>query len=255
MITTKRGRVGAPQFRLTQRIGVSRIEPSDRRPAFRRRGRGGQRPSAPAGAPTSPRPVAISSITRRKSPVARRCRTRPVGQRQGGTETSRYFASGLVKHDGGIVQGTFYDKQSLRLNLDQDVGRKLTFTIQAGATHSISDRGLVNNENNGSSYWSAFSITPSFWDLRATCPDGSRQAFCEGGHLRAEQVRQQQPAPDRRVVRKPRACLAAPGHRQDQLHCHQHAAAYPEGPGQRRGGLLQSAQLDFLAARLAVRGH
>jgi len=39
----------------------------------------------------------------------------------GGTENTRYFASGLVRHEGGTIYNTYADKQSVRLNLDQDI--------------------------------------------------------------------------------------------------------------------------------------
>src|SRR5207253_5209267 len=84
----------------------------------------------------------------------------------GGTESTRYFASGLVKHDGGIVKNTFGDKQSLRLNIDQAVGRRLNITLATEAVHTAADRGLTNNENNGVSWYSSLSATPSFFDLR-----------------------------------------------------------------------------------------
>ena len=42
----------------------------------------------------------------------------------GGSETTRYFASGLVRHEGGIIKSTYADKQSLRLNLDQNIGNR-----------------------------------------------------------------------------------------------------------------------------------
>src|SRR6185436_2822121 len=46
---------------------------------------------------------------------------------------------------------------------------------------SSNDRGLTGNDNANVSYWAGLNYTPSFFDLRAHCPDGSRQAFCKGG--------------------------------------------------------------------------
>ena len=37
----------------------------------------------------------------------------------GGTEQTRYYVSGLVKNDEGVVLNTGYEKQSLRINLQQ----------------------------------------------------------------------------------------------------------------------------------------
>src|SRR5947209_7336047 len=46
----------------------------------------------------------------------------------GGTETTRYYASLLQKHDGGIVPNTFTEKQDLHLSLDQSVGGRFFFS-------------------------------------------------------------------------------------------------------------------------------
>src|SRR5262249_54148336 len=99
----------------------------------------------------------------------------------GGTETTKYYASGLVRHEGGIVWNTFADKQSLRLNIDQSIGQKLTINLSSDVVHTSNDRGLTGNDNANVSYWAGLNYTPSFCDLRATCPDGSRQSHCTGG--------------------------------------------------------------------------
>ena len=69
----------------------------------------------------------------------------------GGTEDTRYYASGLVKHDGGIITGTYYDKQSIRLNLDQNFGSRVTAGINTNAIHSKTGRGFTNNGQTGAS--------------------------------------------------------------------------------------------------------
>jgi len=87
----------------------------------------------------------------------------------GGTETTRYFASGLIKHDGGIVRNTFSDKQSLRLNIDQQIASRLNLQLATEAIHTAADRGMTDNENNGTSWYASMSTTPNFFDLRGTC--------------------------------------------------------------------------------------
>src|SRR6185436_4388038 len=54
----------------------------------------------------------------------------------GGSENTHYFASAFMRHEGGIVQGTFSDKQSLRLNLDQAVGRRLNMALSTEVIHT-----------------------------------------------------------------------------------------------------------------------
>jgi len=98
----------------------------------------------------------------------------------GGTETTRYFASGLVRHEGGTISNTFADKQSVRLNLEQDIGRRIKFSVATNVVHTGNDRGLTGNDNTGATYWAALTETPSFFDQRPICPDGTRQIKCDG---------------------------------------------------------------------------
>jgi len=84
----------------------------------------------------------------------------------GGSDATRFFASGLVKHDGGIIENTYYDKQSLRLNIDQNLGSRATLGINTNAVHSKTGRGFTNNDNRSISYWMTLPQTPSFVDIR-----------------------------------------------------------------------------------------
>ena len=178
LITTKRDRIGAPQFSVTQRFGVSEVSHNIGNRTFTTLA-----DAIDAFGAKAANDWAAGKVFDHEREIDG---SRPLSHEtdasvSGGTETGRYFASALVKRDAGIITNTFYDKQSLRFNLDQSVGRRLTFTVNSEAVHSYGDRGLLNNENNGSSMWSAFSTTPSFFDLRATCPDSSRQVACAEG--------------------------------------------------------------------------
>ena len=93
----------------------------------------------------------------------------------GGDSDTRYFASGLWKHDGGIIANTGYGKQSVRANLDQDFGQRLNLSLQTNATTSLAQRGLTNNDNAGVSFWMVFPFTPSFLNLQKN-PDGTYPA-------------------------------------------------------------------------------
>jgi TonB-dependent starch-binding outer membrane protein SusC len=83
----------------------------------------------------------------------------------GGTENTKYYVSGLVMNDEGIAINTGYRKQSLRSNLDQVLGKNFELQVNLDGTHSLSERGLSNNDNSGTSPFVAFSATPSFQDL------------------------------------------------------------------------------------------
>ena len=172
LITTKRGRVGAPQFSVTQRFGGSdpRNQFGARRVRQRGRGCGGHRGPAPwrlhaaAG-----RFLRRRALLFGKTPVS----YETSASISGGTETTRYFASGLVKHDGGIVQNTVCDKQSLRLNIDQDVGAgRLTISLSTKSFTRRPIAGLPTTRTTGTS-WQAPCRTPRASSIfRGICPDG-----------------------------------------------------------------------------------
>jgi TonB-linked SusC/RagA family outer membrane protein len=83
----------------------------------------------------------------------------------GGAGSTGYFVGGFLKDDQGIMQGTGYEKQSLRVNLDQQVGSSMNFTVSSNLLHTRSRRGLTNNDNTGTSYYVALAGTPNFVDL------------------------------------------------------------------------------------------
>ena len=77
-----------------------------------------------------------------------------------------FFVSGLVQHDGGLVRNDFYNKQSLRANLGQQFGTRLTLRANTELIHSLTQRGISGNDNTGINPYTTFSGTPSFIELR-----------------------------------------------------------------------------------------
>jgi TonB-linked SusC/RagA family outer membrane protein len=169
VITTKRGRSGEPQFSFSQRFGT-----------FARSNDIGLRQFATledavatfgARAADYWEPGVFFDHERElagHTPLS----YETSGSVSGGTDNTRYFASGLLKHDGGIITGTYYDKESIKLNLDQTVGARLTVGLNTNFIHTMADRGLTQNDNNGTSFYMAMPSTPSFIDLRQR-PDGT----------------------------------------------------------------------------------
>ncbi|HEV7706259.1 MAG TPA: SusC/RagA family TonB-linked outer membrane protein [Gemmatimonadaceae bacterium] len=84
----------------------------------------------------------------------------------GGNDQTQYFASGLVQHDNGIMYGTGYSKQGLRLNLTQTVGSRLTLKVNTNLLHTLTQRGISNNDNNNVTPYFVIAETPSFFDFR-----------------------------------------------------------------------------------------
>ena len=84
----------------------------------------------------------------------------------GGSENTQYFVSGLNSHDNGIMKNTGYDKQSLRANLTQQIGSKLQIQVNTNLIHSLTKRGITNNDNVNVSPYVVFSATPTFFDFQ-----------------------------------------------------------------------------------------
>ncbi|HVF40731.1 MAG TPA: SusC/RagA family TonB-linked outer membrane protein [Gemmatimonadaceae bacterium] len=84
----------------------------------------------------------------------------------GGDQNTSYYVSGLWKNDGGIITNTGFEKQSIRANVDQDIGQKLNVSVQTNVMRTLAQRGLTNNDNTSVSFWMALPFTPSFVDLR-----------------------------------------------------------------------------------------
>jgi TonB-linked SusC/RagA family outer membrane protein len=79
---------------------------------------------------------------------------------------TNFFVSGLVQHDGGLVHNDFYNKQSLRANVGQQLGSRLNLSANTELIHSLTQRGISGNDNTGINPYTTFSQTPSFIDLR-----------------------------------------------------------------------------------------
>src|SRR6185295_7884903 len=102
LITTKRGRVGAPQFSVTQRVGMTALSNKIGARCFSSAAEAAAVYGAQALVDFQPACHDFEQELYGKKPVS----YETSASLNGGTETTRYFASGLVKHDGGIVGNT-----------------------------------------------------------------------------------------------------------------------------------------------------
>jgi len=169
IITTRRGRAGDRRVNATQRIGVSKISNTLGSRTFNTLAEATA--AWGASAVNFYTPGVVYDHERElagNTPVS----SETVVDVSGGDENTRYFASGLLKYDGGIIDNTGYGKQAVRANLDQDFGQRLNFSLQTNVLRSLAQRGLTNNDNAGVSFWMVFPFTPNFLDLRQN-PDGT----------------------------------------------------------------------------------
>jgi len=169
IITTRRGKSGERRINATQRLGFSKISNTLGSRTFTSLADATAAFGAAAGNFFSQgKTFNHEDELAGKTPLS----SESVVDVSGGDADTRYFASGLWKHDGGIIDNTGYEKQSVRANLDQDFGSRLNFSLQTDATRSLAQRGLTNNDNASVSFWMVFPFTPSFVDLRQSA-DGT----------------------------------------------------------------------------------
>jgi TonB-dependent starch-binding outer membrane protein SusC len=159
VITTKRGRAGKPQVNVTQRLG-----------AFDLSNKLGLRCYSAAEAKT----LFKETVT---NPACNDFEEQLYGRHDlsyetiasvsGGTQTgTNYFFSGLVHNDAGIQQNTGYKKQSLRANIGQQLGSRLSVQVNSELLHSLTERGIAGNDNGGFSPYTVFSVTPTYFDFK-----------------------------------------------------------------------------------------
>ncbi len=174
LITTKRGRTGAPRFNITQRLGTSSLL----RQAGSRRFNDTTTAFAVAG---NLNPDAVDLV---RQATAANGGVVPFYDYQkqlygrtpfsyetalsvdGGTETTRYRASITNADNPGIAVNTGARRQALRLNLDQNVNSRLSANIGLGVSRFTADRGLDGNDNTYTSPLYALGYTPAVLDLR-----------------------------------------------------------------------------------------
>jgi TonB-linked SusC/RagA family outer membrane protein len=168
-ITTKRGQVGKPQFNMTQRFGF-----------FSRANELGSRTFTLAEAQATFDPALVAQYFQAGKTYDFEKEIyghKPLSYEtdasvSGGTENTRYYVSALVKDDGGIATNTGYKKQSVRSNIDQELGGGFQLSVNLNGTHSLSKRGLSNNDNAGTSPFLVFPFTPNFVNLLPTAAGG-----------------------------------------------------------------------------------
>ncbi len=168
LITTKRGRAGETQFSLTQRFGIARLANKletrtygSVAEAVAERGTRAQNYLAQFGGQL-PGPFDLEEqLAGGNAPAYETALSM-----SGGNDQTRFYASGLFHNEDGVVKGTFYDKYTMALNLDQNVSDRLALELRTNAAHTRTGRGFTGNDNSSTTYYVTLASTPSFIDLR-----------------------------------------------------------------------------------------
>jgi TonB-linked SusC/RagA family outer membrane protein len=169
LITTKHGRAGVTRVTITQRLGFSELSNTLGSRVFHS--------AAEAGSAFGEQgeSLFVSGVTfdNERALAGRRALGYETAvSASGGTDRTRYFGSGMLHNEPGIIANTGFEKQSLRLNLDQRLGERVSLGLSTNLIHTLAQRGLTNNDNNFTSFYMVLPSTPSFVDLRRR-PDGT----------------------------------------------------------------------------------
>jgi TonB-linked SusC/RagA family outer membrane protein len=175
VITTKKGSMGQPKFNVTQHFGTFQLE--------RKRGSRRFTPStigevignsdmqaianANCTATTCPYYDYQQQLYGRTDPS-----TETIVSLSGGANNTRYFVSAHDRQDAGIAINTGARRQSVRANLDQAVGQKITVNVGANVMRSFSQRGISNNDNSFASPIYGLGYTPAIANLNTMDASG-----------------------------------------------------------------------------------
>ncbi|HEX7117662.1 MAG TPA: SusC/RagA family TonB-linked outer membrane protein [Longimicrobiales bacterium] len=171
VIQTVRGRAGAPQFNVTQRIGMSTpLRLMESRRWTREEAIAAYGDTVASFFKNDPSPYHDNAAMVYDQ---RNVSYETLIDVRGGTESTRYYASGTVSNEEGIERNTGAGRQSLRVNLDQSFGSDVDVSISSAYNRSVNDRGWNNNCNNFGCHGYALAYLPSFYDISAQNPDGT----------------------------------------------------------------------------------
>lgn len=163
IITTKRGKPGKPRVSLVVRAGLPQVSNKLGSRTFKNADEVadvlGQEAAELFSTKTYDHEDAIT-----QSKLA----TEVVADLSGGSDSTTYAASLLARQEPGIIIGSFYDKQSARLALSYDLGKRARINLTSNVVHSRSDRSLTNNDNTSTSLYVALAGTPNFIKLAPT---------------------------------------------------------------------------------------
>ena len=192
VITTKRGKAGAPRYNVTQRIGQSQ--------ATRLLGSRHFSSYANGCGPTySNADLATCDVGSVKPWLGGSAHADSIAQANctpqckwydwqgqlygrddpsfetvlsssGGINNTRYYGSLNDRQTKGIQINTGARRTSGRVNLDQTIGEKITVSGGVDVTHNFQQNGIGNNENSGLSPTYSFGYWPAIYDITKIDP-------------------------------------------------------------------------------------
>ncbi|HET9581316.1 MAG TPA: TonB-dependent receptor plug domain-containing protein [Gemmatimonadota bacterium] len=175
LITTKKGHFGPAQINLTQRFGVFDLS---NKLDYRTFEGASEATVDSVFGPAGVEAFRQGQFFDHEEELAGRhdLSSETLVSMSGGDENTSYYASGLVKNDEGVVLNTGYEKQSLRVNLQQTLADRWEIGVNTNLIHTEAQRGLFNNDNFLITPYFALPFIPRFFDLNQRA-DGTFPLF------------------------------------------------------------------------------
>lgn len=86
----------------------------------------------------------------------------------GGNDKTKFFISGALTDEKGIIRRTGFKRYSLRANIDHKITNDITLTVGSNYINTNSDRGFTGNQNNsGASIGYNIAYVPNYFNLFA----------------------------------------------------------------------------------------
>lgn len=84
----------------------------------------------------------------------------------GGNEKTKFFISGALTDEKGIIRRTGFKRYSLRANIDHKLTNDITLSVGSNYINTNSDRGFTGNQNNtGASIGYNIAYVPNYFNL------------------------------------------------------------------------------------------
>ncbi|MEO8448476.1 MAG: SusC/RagA family TonB-linked outer membrane protein [Gemmatimonadota bacterium] len=167
LITTRRGRSGRTKVNVTQRLGVAELL----------RGPGTRVFDTTAAFSVFSsldkdviRSFEVNGVLPTYDHLKEIAGSKPLSYEtladvSGGNDNTKFFLSGSVKQDNGIIVRTGAGRQTLRTNLDQKIADKLTLNFSNSFSRTVTETGFTNNDNSGAGLTYAIAYIPGFIPL------------------------------------------------------------------------------------------
>ncbi|MBX2970289.1 MAG: SusC/RagA family TonB-linked outer membrane protein [Cyclobacteriaceae bacterium] len=86
---------------------------------------------------------------------------------RGGDDKTKFFVSGSLTNEDGIVRRTGFERNSIRANIDHKLTKDISLSFNSNFIRTDTDRGFTGNQNNsGASIGYNISYVPTYFDLR-----------------------------------------------------------------------------------------